>query len=138
MNLSERARRTQTVIDRFRDKPFDWAGANCIRLARWQGKALGHELPPVPMFRTAIGAKRALKKQGCESVEDLLDKYFNRLQAPSYAMVGDLVTLPSDDDLVSVMIADGHGCLIGWHDANPTGLSNVKFAEAYIGAAWRL
>ena len=138
MNLAERARLTQTTIDRIKEKPFSLAGANCIRLARFQGKALGHVLPPVPVFKTPTGARRALKKQGCDTIADLLDKYFTRLPAPAFAVVGDIVTLPSDDGLEAVMIADGQGCLIGWHDVNPYALSNVKLADAHIQGAWRV
>ena len=99
---------------------------------------MGHAPPPVPLFRSALGAKRSLKKQGCETIADLLDKYFTRLPAPAFALVGDLVLLPSDDGLEAVCIADGHGCMIGWHDAYLDGLSNIKMAEADVAAAWRL
>lgn len=61
---AERVAATQAVIDRFRDKPFSWAGANCIALARMQAKGLGHVVPPVPRFRSALGAQRAMAKRG--------------------------------------------------------------------------
>lgn len=140
-DLAQRAQATERVIDRFREKPFDWAGANCIRLARAQGAALGHRLPPVPMFRSALGARRVLAKMGADSVTDLLDRYFRRLEAPAFMLVGDLCVLPSateDGGLEAVCVADGMGNLFGWHDADPTRLSVIKQAVADAAAAWRL
>ena len=137
MDLAQRAQATQKVVARYRGKPATWSVVRCIKLARAQGKALGHELPPIPAVRSALGVKKALKKQRCESVEDLLDKYFERLPSPAFAVVGDLVMLPSEDGLGAVCIADGHGCMIGWHDAHPEGLSNITLSDAEVGCAWR-
>lgn len=141
MNLDERARATEAVLARFRDKPFDWAGANCIRLARAQAVALGHDVPPVPLFRSALGAKRALGKQGVKDVTALLDKWFIRLPAPAFMVVGDLCTLPAEPDgegLDAVCISDGRGNLFGWHPDKPDGLAVIKQATAAIAASWRL
>lgn len=98
---------------------------------------MGHDLPPVPMFKTPLGARKALKKQGCETIADLLDKYFIRLPAPSYALVGDIVTLPAEH-LDAVCIADGLGNLIGWHDSDLSQMTNIKLAQGDIKAAWRV
>lgn len=137
MNLSERARATQSVIDKYRTKRFDWSGSHCLRLARSQGIALGHKLPPIPVFRSAFSAQKALKKRGFDSVSDLLDSFFPRLPAPAYAIVGDLVTLPGDG-MEAIFIADGLGNLIGWHEAGGEELSNVSFAAGEIIGSWRL
>lgn len=141
MNLAARAFATEGTLEKYRNKAFDWAGANCIRLARQQGHALGHELPPVPLFRTPLGAMKAIKKQGVDSVEGLLDKYFERLPSPAFVIVGDLVTLPGDEDhgLDAVCIADGRGNLFGWHaDTNFEKLEVIKLAQADVKGAWRL
>ncbi|MBX7496756.1 hypothetical protein K3172_12895 [Qipengyuania sp. 6B39] len=144
MTLAERAARTQTVIDRFRGKPFRWEGANCIRLARAQAVALGHDLPPVPQFRSALGAKKALDKRGFASVSAMLDHYFEQLPAPAFAIVGDLVSLPVDPEhagagMDAIAIADGLGNLLCWHAAtNFEKLEVVKFAMPDAVKAWRL
>lgn len=141
MNLAERAIRTEGVLARFRDKPFDWAGANCIRLARMQADAMGHAVPPVPVFRTALGAKKALAKKGAASVTELLDQFLPRLPAPAFMLVGDLCVLrgdPSAGGLEAVCIADGQGNVFGWHDDKPDGLAAIKFAQADITASWAL
>lgn len=147
LRLDERARRTERVLARFRDKPFDWHGANCIRLAAAQAKALGHKVPPVPLFRSAQGARAALAKQGADSVVELLDRHFERWPTPAFARLGDLCALPGaqrDDDeepdpaLQCVCIADGQGNLFGWHPDREEGLSVIKFALADVLVAWRL
>jgi hypothetical protein len=140
-NLAERARATEAVLARFRDKPFDWAGANCIRLARAQAAALGHSVPPVPVFRTALGAKRALKKRGANSVSALLDAHFERWAAPAFARLGDLVAGPADPahGLEAVGIADGQGNVWGWSQQNDhQAMVAILFANADLTAAWRL
>lgn len=141
MTLAERARKTEAVIGRYRDKPFDWADAHCILLAHEQAVGMGHKVPAVPSFHSLKGAKLALKKRGVSTVAGLLDKYFKRLPAPAFMLVGDLCTLPGDPDddgLECVCIADGQGNLFGWHASDPSKLSVIKFAMADVAAAWRL
>lgn len=140
MILPLRAAATETVIEMFRDKPFDWRGANCINLARAQAIAMGHDVPKVPGFGTATGAMRALKKQGVNSTAELLDKWFERHTAPAFALVGDLVMLPGEDGdtLGAVCISDGRGNLFGWHGSDLSQMSVIKQATANATAAWRL
>lgn len=140
-NLAKRQKATDKVLARFRDKPFAWSGANCIRLARAQAAALGHSVPPVPMFRTPRGARRALRKQGADSVTELLDARFERLQSPAFAWLGDLVSGPADPEheLEAVGIADGQGNVWGWSEQNGHAcLVPILFANAQLTAAWRL
>lgn len=141
MNLAQRAAATEAVLARFRDKPFDWAGANCIRLARAQAAAMGHSVPPVPLFRSALGARKALAKQGAGSVSALLDAHLPRLPAPAFARIGDLVAGPAAEQhgLEAVGVVDGYGLVWGWHEANDFAeLSAIAFAESALTGAWRL
>ena len=141
MNLSERGLATEKVLARFRDKPFDWAGANCIRLARAQGVEMGHDLPPEPLFRSALGARRALTKRGHESVSAMLDAHFARWPAPAFARLGDLVAFPAAPEvgLEAVCIADGQGNAWGWSEQNNSqSLVPILMAQADMLAAWRL
>lgn len=144
MNLAERADALTRVLIKYRDKPFDWAGANCIRLARAMAVEMGHEVPPVPLFRSPLGAKRALAKQGAATVEELLDKWFPRLSAPAFAMMGDLVSLPADPEsaegrmgLSAIGLVDGQGHLFAWHQDCEC-MTTIRMFEADTGAAWRL
>lgn len=139
-DLDQRVPATEETIARY-DKPFDWAGANCIRLARAQAIALGHEVPPVPLFRTALGAQRALAKRGFASVSEMLDHYFTRWPAPAFALAGDLVAGPASEEhgLEAIGIADGSGKVIGWFEGRShLGLTTILQSGANLSAAWRL
>ena len=141
MKLDERAIRTEAVLARYRTKPFTWQGANCIRLARAQAAAMGHDVPPVPRFRSALGAQRALARRGAGNVTELLDQFLPRLPAPAFMLLGDLCVLRGDPDalgLEAVCVADGQGNLFGWHPDKPDGLAAIKWAQADITAAWGL
>lgn len=139
--MASRARATEKVLARYRDKPFTWQGANCIRLARAQAVAFGYKVPPVPLFRSALGARKALAKMGAAGVAELLDQYFARHIAPAFMLMGDLCALRGEVDgegLEAICIADGYGNLFGWHDDRPEGLATIKHAQADIITAWSL
>lgn len=138
MRLIDRAQATEQALAKFRDEPFDWEKANCIKLAYAQAKAMGHDVPKVPKFKNALGAKRALKREGVDSVTALLDKHFIRHVAPAFMLIGDLCTVAGHDGMEAVFIADGQGNLLGWHEHQPDKLAVVKFAQSDIIAAWRL
>ena len=136
---------TESVLELVRESPFDWAGANCIRLARAQAAAMGHDVPKVPNFKSATGALRALKKQGANSTTELLDQWFDRHPAPAFARVGDLVLLAGETDegepdetLGAIGIADGRGNVFAWHPDKPDGLAVIKWAQGNIIAAWKV
>lgn len=140
-NLPARAAATNATLLAFRELPFDWAtGATCIHLAHAQASNMGHDLPPVPNFKTAIGALRQLRKQGVESLAELLDRHFERIPH-SRMLIGDLALLPHDpeEDVVeAIAIFDGLAKLIGWHGAQPERMANISRANGNIIAAWAL
>jgi hypothetical protein len=141
MTLAIRQAATERTLDRFRDKPFSWQGANCIRLARTQAAGMGHRLPPVPRFRSLLGAKRALAARGVDSVSALLDLHFPRLPGPAYAWLGDLVVGPADPEhgLEAVGIADGQGNVWGWSEQNGhEKMVAILGVNADLTGAWRL
>jgi hypothetical protein len=144
-NLALRKSVSEAVLSAFAAIPFDWDGASCIDLAHAQARGMGHAVPPVPRFRTAKGALRALRKRGVADVPALLDQWFDRHTAPAFAQIGDLLALPGETEaglpdhrLVSIGIADGRGNWSGWHGAHPGGVTTVKFAESHFIAAWKL
>lgn len=142
--LAQRAAATSRVVDRFSRRPFDWKRANCWKLTAAQARAMGHAFPPVPQFRSALGAKKALAADGFASAEQFLDARFERLPSPAFARVGDLVLFPGDPDgnsagLDAVFVAGSDGNVFGWHGASADGLPTwVKFALADAIGAWRL
>lgn len=138
MNLIERRDRTAKVIDRFRDKPFSWSGAgNCIHLAREQLAAMGHSVPPVPRFRTPLGARRALAKRGFDTLEALIDDVLPTRRIPPAAMLlGDVCLLPGEPfDALAVYV--GENMIAAWHGNDPEPMRNIVVTGADVTAAWR-
>lgn len=135
-DLARRAAETQKVVDRFRNRSFDWGNrATCIHLARAQMRALGHRPPAIPDFRSARGALMALKKTGHDSLEDLLDTMLPRI-APLAMVVGDLALVPGEGPFDALAISAG-GTLLMYHE-QAEGLANVKEALPQVKAAWRV
>ena len=57
-DLVRRLEATDATLRKFRGKPFDWAKGNtCGHLLRFHLKKAGHRVPPMPRFRSALGAK---------------------------------------------------------------------------------
>lgn len=139
LELAQRAALTETVVARFRGRPFDWKKRRtCIHLARAQARALGHRPPPIPDFRSPKAARAALRSTGHETLEALLDSLFIRIP-PAAMWVGDLALMAGGDGLDAIVIAAG-GKMIGYHqDHLAEGLVNIEpeTGAAFVGA-WRL
>ena len=135
--LDMRARATERTVASFQ-RPFDWDGASCIHLVHAHAIAMGHEPPPLPMFRSCQGALRGLLKTGHRTLEGLMDSLFERI-APAQMLVGDVAMLPGEDRrLKALVIFDGHLSVAGWHEAHPDRLVWIKHMQADLIAAWRL
>ena len=122
---------------RFEDKPFDWSkAATCIHLVRFHAAQMGHKLPTVPRFRTALSAKKALIATGFETLPDLLDSMFPRIP-PAFARVGDIMALPGDDGWHALVVKGDKVKFLGWHED----AAGCTIMEVDVGAAvgaWRL
>lgn len=139
MTLAERAQATETVVTRFRDKPFDWrTSGTCIHLFRAQAVAMGHQLPPVRRFRSALGAKRALADLGHANVVALIDALLPGARiAPAEMLVGDVGVLPGEQGFDAVVICAG-AKVLGWHGADLSRLVPIEVCRGEFLAAWRL
>lgn len=136
--MERRRAGTERTLAKYRARPFDWAkGATCIHLARTQARNLGHRPPALPRFRSAVGARTALRSTGHDTLEALLDSLFERIP-PAFMRLGDLATLPGDGPFPAVMVFDGGAKLLGWHDADPSGIKPVARAMGDVLGAWRL
>lgn len=135
MSLITRRDATQKTFDKYRSRPFDWNGATCIHLARTQLRNMGHKPPRIPAFRSAIGAKRAMKDAGYATIADIFDGLGLPRIAPARMKVGDIAILPGEDGWDAVVISAG-GKLLGWHGASEDGLQPIGEAVAQITGAW--
>lgn len=132
-----RQRATQKTLDRYRGVEFDWTKtATCIHLGRSQMVNMGHKPPKIPKFTTAVGAKKALKKVGFDSVPELLDSMFKRIP-PAMMLLGDLAVAPGSEGLDGIMICAGPRKVFGWREDEPKlVVLDVNLDE--LTGAWRL
>jgi hypothetical protein len=143
LTLEARAEAVRRVQRKFEGRPFDWTeGATCLHLVRAQARAMGHHgLPRIPKLSGPNDALRALRAQGVVSLAGLLDRHFERLQAPAFALVGDMLLLPGEDGATEPMgalvIADGVGSVLGWHDSGLL-FGPIKATEGFAVVGWRL
>ncbi|WP_411340303.1 hypothetical protein V6U71_21445 [Sphingopyxis sp. J-6] len=139
-SVAARVERTERTLRAWRERPFQWC---CVQMARAHARNMGHrKLPVVPEVASAAEAVRALKAMGYVSIAAMMDAHFERLPAPAFALVGDLLLLPGEDGRADVLgaigIADGSGNIWAWHDAGTGRLDVIKQAQAAAVAGWRL
>lgn len=139
-SLAARVERTERTLREWRERPFQWC---CVHMARAHARNMGHrKLPVVPEIGSAADALRVLKAMEHASLAELLNAYFERLPAPAFALVGDILLLPGEDGRADVLgaigIADGAGNIWAWHDAGTGKLDVIKHAQASAVAGWRL
>jgi len=135
--LERRALAVRNTQARFEGKPFDWTKqATCIHLLRHHAANMGHSVPIVPKFRSALVAKRALLTTGWQTLPALLDSMFKPIP-PAFALVGDVMALPGDSEFEAIVIRAGVNKWIGWHE-DASGCTVISAdMNAAIGA-WRL
>lgn len=125
-------------MKRFGNRPFQLGAADCVKLVRFHLKEMGHKLPTTGHYKTAAEAAKQLKKQGAKNVEQLLDKYLERIP-PAAMTLGDVAMPPSDPDapaskLGTIIIMASGQKFIGWHpDVEQLAVMSVS----QIDVAWR-
>ncbi|KKW92246.1 DUF6950 family protein [Sphingobium chungbukense] len=134
-DLLRRAEATRLTINKYRARPFDWKSrSTCIHMARTHLRNMGHRPPPIPDFRSVIGARRALQNTGFDNLTALLDSLLPRI-APAEMLVGDIAILPGDEGMEGIVISAG-GKLIGYNEDAPDGVKPLM-ALVPLPAAWR-
>ncbi|MEM9085299.1 MAG: hypothetical protein AAGB23_05200 [Pseudomonadota bacterium] len=138
--IQRRVAATQKTQARFEGREFDWSKrATCVHLMRYHASNMGHKLPMVPRFRTALGAMKALKAEGVETLPELMDKYFPRI--PSAQMLtGDMAAFPGDSGFHALMVYGQLHAFIGKHEDAPDFQFMRVSDEGYrqCEGAWRL
>lgn len=127
---------TKLTRDRFKGVDFQWSSASCLHMAHSHLSEMGHVLPDIPPFDTALGAARAMKERGWESVADMLDEFLPRI-APASMWLGDLALIKGAGGLDAIFICAGPLKVFGWRDDVPDlVLLDMSFGE--LEGAWRV
>ena len=134
--LVRRQRALQATIDRYGSRPFAWGAVDCGRIIAFHLKQLGHKvrLSKAGQYRTALGAKSALRRIGYDSLPAAMDGHgLPRIPAAS-ALLGDVVLVPGDDALGALGIYAGNGKYIGFHEDHERMVAMIFTA---VDVAWR-
>lgn len=127
---------TNRTLQAHRGVNFDWSSASCLHMAHSHLSEMGHVLPDIPPFDTALGAAKAMKERGWESVADMLDEFLPRI-APASMLLGDLALIKGAGGLDAIFICAGPLKVFGWRDDAPDlVLLDVSFGE--LEGAWRV
>lgn len=96
METYNRMTATEQTVARFLPARYALGKADCVRMAAFHAKAMGHKvsLAKAGSYSTEAGAVAALKRVGFDTLEAALDARFARI-APAEAWVGDIIALPS-------------------------------------------
>ena len=122
---------------RFKDRPFDWRkAATCIHLVRFHAAQMGHKLPVVPKFKSALGAKKALLSTGFQTLPALLDSRFQRIP-PAFMRVGDVLAMPGDEDWHALVIKADKVKFLGWTE-HAVGCEYMEVDMGLAVGAWRV
>ena len=132
-DLIRRQKATQTTMERFGKKKFDWGKrSTCIHMVRFHLVQMGHKPPPIPDIRSLLGAKRALKERGVENVGELIDAILPEIP-PAAMLLGDVAML-RDGAGIGALVVNVGGKVMGWHDDQPR---MVVMEALLIERAWR-
>lgn len=115
--MSQRVAITQATLDHWRDRPFAWGKADCVKMAAHHLHAMGHRVrfTKAGSYSTALGAKRALRRAGYPSLSAALDGHFLPRIPYAMALEGDIVAGAGDGPFEALGIVLGNGALLGFH-----------------------
>jgi hypothetical protein len=134
--MLRRVAAAQATLDRFRDAPFAFGEADCARLVGFHLRQLGYRpgLSRGGSYRTALGARAALRRAGFASLGAWLDDVGLVRIAPAEALVGDILQGESGDEFAALGVALGNLAMVGFHEdaAGATVLRSVR-----LSGAWR-
>jgi hypothetical protein len=129
----------QKTRDHFWGKEFTWGKRDCAQMVAWHCRAMGvpvKQAAKAGSYHSLVGAQRALKRLGYETLADMADAHFERI-APAQAWPGDLIELPAEDrnPLGCLTVALTNGRVLGYVDG---GLGAAVLQPSEYVAAWRV
>lgn len=128
-------------MKRFAKQPLRLGKSDCVKKVRFHLVKMGHrKLPSTGDYRGEKGAIEALKRQGVETVEQLLDKYLPRI-APAAMLPGDIALVAAEPGAPAwragtAVISVGRKFL-GWHPDHPLLAILEPIVDRPFLAAWR-
>lgn len=135
-DLLRRQAALEKTLRKYRGRAIDWREVDCVRMLRSHLVAMGARgLPRLPRYSTPVGALRALRGAGFESLEALLDATAARI-APAAALDGDVVLGAGDVHFQAVGLHVAHK-IWGWHQDNGCSEPIAIVVTGPLIGAWR-
>ena len=115
-----RQQAVEATMAHVRGRKFALGKLDCARMAAFHLKQMGWRvrLSKVARYKTALGAKAALKRIGCENVIEAVDSLGLPRIAPARVLPGDVVSFPCDHALGALGVAVGNGNMLAFHEAH--------------------
>lgn len=139
-DLLRRQAACAATLAKYRDRAFDWRrGVTCVHMARFHLRRMGHKPEPLPgRVRSHVGAVRAMKDRGWQTVADMLDAQPGLARiAPAMMLPGDLAVAQGEQGLGAILICVGPHKLIGWRE-DAAGMVVLAVPLDQIDGAWRV
>lgn len=136
--MIRRQQAAQAAVDRFKGQPWELGKTDCVRLAAFVLRKMGHRprLGKAGSYSTKLGAVRALKRAGYDSLAAALDALGLERIAPAAARVADIVMMPGEGPFDGALtVAVGNGRVLGFNEA--VGTAEILQPMEFVGA-WRL
>lgn len=136
--MIQRRDAAQATLDHFRDKPFTWGKADCVRLVAFNLRKLGYRpsLAKGGAYSSEAGARRALKAAGFARLESTMDSIGLPRIGHASCLAGDIVAITSGEDWPALGVALGNGRVLAFNVH--TGLAGVCAPDAAdVVAAWK-
>ncbi|SOB88295.1 hypothetical protein SAMN06297144_3446 [Sphingomonas guangdongensis] len=139
-DIQRRIDAVNATREHFEGRPFSWGTTDCAKVAVFHLRQLG-KVPPFGLakagpYKTALGAKRALKRAGHASLAAALDSVGLPRIAPAYSLPGDLVINPGADGWEALAVYAGNGAILTFHE-HAECLAMVRVADPNNMQVWR-
>lgn len=138
MTLQARQRALAATVEHFQDRPFAYGKVDCVRLAYFHLRKLGHSprLGKAGSYSSLVGAIRALRRTGFASLPEALDDLGLPRIPPAAVLVGDILALPGDGELHALQIVAGNGRVFGFHEDRDAACFIQPTLD--VASAWRV
>lgn len=141
LSLHRRVTAATATLEHFKGRPFEWGKVDCVKVAAWHLRHLGHRvsgLGKAGTYRTALSARRALARAGFASVEEALQSMGLTSIAPAAALPGDLFVSAGSEGMDAVGVVAGNGAVLGFHEDDlASGLQAIRIDDITAVRAWR-
>jgi hypothetical protein len=137
--IERRVAAAQATLDTYRDKPLVWGECDCARMAAFTLRQLGVRAPlsKFGRYSTALGAIKALKRQGFETLADVVDSLGLVRIPPAAALPADIIALEAEHGEVALTVSLSGQRVLGFYEVSGHAIAGVLQPKAYL-CAWRV